>query len=302
MPALQGHFHDLVGRYHGPEGDAFAIAELNPVASRFVGPDARVLEVGCGYGRNVAALARLGCRAVVGCDVDRSELMRARARVRDVPDAAGRVLLAQQEPWRLPFADGTFDFVVLWQVLEHVFAREDKARVLAECTRVLRHGGHLLIETPNQWFPFDYHDNKLPLVHWLLPRRGREWVTMKVRGKRYHPSMYLSLNGYTAMLRNSPGVAGVHKATRVYFARSYREAWRELAGTQIGLKRALFVLLAPAHAVLSLFGTSADHLLPSLRVVWRIDKARAGRTGAPATARPGSARDVTPAGVPGSRG
>jgi hypothetical protein len=58
----------------------------------------------------------------------------------------------------------------------------------------------------------------------------------------------------------------------VYFATGYAEAWRSLAGTHVGLKRSLFALLAPVHALLAPFGGSADLFLPSLRVVWRIDK------------------------------
>jgi len=40
----------------------------------------------------------------------------------------------------------------------------------------------------------------------------------------------------------------------------------------VALKRVIFALAAPAHAVLSLFGSSADLILPSLRVVWQVEK------------------------------
>ena len=36
----------------------------------------------------------------------------------------------------------------------------------------------------------------------------------------------------------------------------------------------VFAALAPAHALLAPFGGSADLLLPSLRVVWRVEKRR----------------------------
>ena len=61
----------------------------------------------------------------------------------------------------------------------------------------------------NQWFPFDYHDNKFPLVHWIAPRAVREWITWKVRGKRYPPSEYLSLPGLERLIRESPGVTRI---------------------------------------------------------------------------------------------
>ncbi len=274
MPALSGHFEDLVGRYHGPEGDRFAIEELAPVARRFAPPGSRALEIGCGYGRNLVALSSLPGVSVVGCDPWWQELLRAREERRaTLPDEqARRIALVRQEEFRLPFRDSSFDLVVLWQVLEHVFTPEAKRRVIAEATRVLKSGGHVLIETPNQWFPVDYHDNKMPLVHWLLPRAGREWVTWKVRGMRYRPSEYLSFRGCARLLRGAPGVTRVTKATRFYFAPGFREAWRELAGTQVGLKRAIFAAVAPVHAAASLFGGSADPLLPSVRGVWKVEK------------------------------
>jgi SAM-dependent methyltransferase len=271
---LSRHFRKLNDRYHGSEGDAFAMAELQPVARRFLPVGGSALEVGCGYGRNLVALAALPARRIVGTDVSFGELDRARTeRLASLPPASrSRVSLVRQEPFRLPFADSRFDLVVLWQVLEHLFGIDAKRRTLGECVRVLKPGGHLLIETPNQWFPFDYHDNKLPLVHWVLPSKAREWLTWKVRGMRYPPSEYMSLPGYERLIRESPGVERLRRATRIYFAESFADAWRDLAGSQVAAKRVIFALAAPAHAMLSTFGSSADVVLPSLRVVWKVDK------------------------------
>jgi SAM-dependent methyltransferase len=275
MPWLSRHFRRLDDRYQGPEGDAFALEELAPVARRFLPAGGRVLEVGCGYGRNLVALAALPAGLVAGSDPSLEELVRAAKRAAALPGPQrGRVALVRQELFRLPFADASFDLVVLWQVLEHVFGREQKLRVLAESARVLRSGGHLLVETPNQWFPFDYHDNQLPLVHWTGSRRLREWLTWRVRGMRYHPSEYLGLPALERLLRRACPGARFTRATRVYFAASYAEAWRELGGTQVALKRVLFAALAPVHALLTPFGGSADLFLPSLRVVWRVEKGK----------------------------
>src|SRR6185369_11552834 len=152
LPVLGSHFQDLVARYHGPEGDRFALEELAPVASRFLTPASRVLEVGCGYGRNLMALASLKPRLVVGSDVDAGELHRAADKRAGLsPGEFARIELVRQEPRRLPFRDGSFDMVVLWQVLEHLFGRELKQTVVSECIRVLKPGGVVLVETPNQW-------------------------------------------------------------------------------------------------------------------------------------------------------
>jgi hypothetical protein len=144
--------------------------------------------------------------------------------------------------------------------------------VLDECVRVLKNGGAILIETPNQLFPVDYHDNRLPLVHWLLPKPARRFLTTRIRGESYPPSEYTTVFGCAAMLRRAPGVRRVRKATRLYFAHGFAAAWRDLAGTQVALKRLIFLAVAPIHAVASLFGGSADFLLPSVRAVWRVEK------------------------------
>lgn len=274
MRWLTRHFQALDAIYRGPAGDALALQELAPVAGRYLPPGGRALEVGCGYGRNLVALASLEAALLVGCDPSPAQLRRARERLAPLaPAQRGRVGLARQEPFRLPFREGAFDLVVLWQVLEHVGPRRAKARVLAEAVRVLRPGGHLLIETPNQWFPVDYHDNQMPFLHWTGPAALREWLTWKVRGERYAPSQYLSLRGLQRLLREAPGVAGLERASRIAFARGFGEAWRALGGTQVPLKRVIMVLLAPVHALLAPFGGTADAFLPSLRVVFRVEKA-----------------------------
>ena len=60
-------------------------------------------------------------------------------------DFAWRHANVEREP--LPFADECFDCVVYCEVLEHLF--ENPARSFENIHRVLRHGGWLLITTPN---------------------------------------------------------------------------------------------------------------------------------------------------------
>jgi len=101
--------------------------------------DAVVLEAGCGegYGADLlAATARLVC----GLDYDEltvSHVGRAYPRVRAV-----RGNLAA-----LPFGESTVDVVANLQVIEHLW---DQEGFLAECHRVLRPGGRLLLTTPNR--------------------------------------------------------------------------------------------------------------------------------------------------------
>jgi 2-polyprenyl-6-hydroxyphenyl methylase/3-demethylubiquinone-9 3-methyltransferase len=99
---------------------------------------ARVLDVGCGEGRFAGELARAG-RAVVGIDVAREPLRRARAR----EGAIDLRLVPAEGPW--PLEDCSFDAVWAGEVIEHV---ADTAGWLSEARRVLRSGGVIVLSTP----------------------------------------------------------------------------------------------------------------------------------------------------------
>jgi SAM-dependent methyltransferase len=95
---------------------------------------ARVLDVGCGTGANLAEMARPGGPSVVGADLSREALGFARAR--------GLGLLAQASAERLPFRSSSFHVVTFHDAIGGIAADE---RALAECFRVCRPGGCLYL-------------------------------------------------------------------------------------------------------------------------------------------------------------
>lgn len=108
------------------------------------GPGGIVLDAGCGegYGAHLlasAASARPGGR-VVAVDYDAATAGHVRA---TYPGLA--VLRANLVA--LPLAAGGVDAVVCMQVIEHLW---DQPGLLAECARVLRPGGVLVVSTPNR--------------------------------------------------------------------------------------------------------------------------------------------------------
>ena len=96
--------------------------------------DARMLDCGCGTGNNLELLRRFG--RAVGIDVTWTGLMFAHNR--------GDRAVAQASATRLPFADASFDIVTSFDVI-YALKDDDEAAALAEMFRVLRPGGHLLI-------------------------------------------------------------------------------------------------------------------------------------------------------------
>ena len=107
-------------------------------------PGARVLDVGSAWGFNVMALNRLGLRAV-GVDIvpDQFPVGKRIAEHNAVAfDVAGADASA------LPFPNETFDHISMVETFEHIY-HDDRPRALAECLRVLRRGGRMVLSTPN---------------------------------------------------------------------------------------------------------------------------------------------------------
>jgi SAM-dependent methyltransferase len=107
---------------------------------------ARILDAGCGSGRNMVELARRG--AVTGVELAPASLDAARARHLG-PVHPGSLA----EP--LPFDDASFDLAVALDVLEHV---EDDRAALRELARVLVPGGRLLVTVPQYGWLWGEHD------------------------------------------------------------------------------------------------------------------------------------------------
>jgi SAM-dependent methyltransferase len=94
-------------------------------------PGARVMDLGCGTGDSVDQFRSVDPTVQwVGIDLERSPEVERRVRA----DAEFRTFDGE----RLPFDDGSFDFVYCKQVLEHV---RRPAVLVADVARVLRPGG-----------------------------------------------------------------------------------------------------------------------------------------------------------------
>jgi SAM-dependent methyltransferase len=108
-------------------------------------PGDRALDLGCGRGETAAEMLRRGGTVTaVDYSWDAAELTRSL-----VNDQA---LVLQASGIELPFAAGSFDRVLLSDVIEHVPWRLAE-HLLAEVYRVLAPNGRVLIHTaPNTWF------------------------------------------------------------------------------------------------------------------------------------------------------
>lgn len=123
----------------------------------------RILDVGCGVGAFVRRLREFSQDAY-GVDIDAERVRRGAAQVPNLALSVGEYL---------PFADDTFDVVLLHEVIEHVTS--DLA-TLREVRRVLRADGRAVVFCPNRLYPFETHGvflgrryvfGNVPLVNWL---------------------------------------------------------------------------------------------------------------------------------------
>jgi SAM-dependent methyltransferase len=169
-------------------------------------PGARVLDLGCGRGVLLSALADRGLEAH-GVELNEAAARGAdpRAQVRVAPTlpAAG-------------YPGAWFDCAIVWHVLEHL---RDPAGALAELARVLRPGGRLVVAVPNfasiqakwagpAWFHLDLprhlHHFPLAALRRLLERHGFEVVSEHHFSLRQNPFGWLQswLNRRTDLPRN----------------------------------------------------------------------------------------------------
>ena len=102
-------------------------------------PGERVLDLGCGAGRFVAALRDVGAEPV-GVEIAEGALERARR------NAPGVDLRLVEPDGSLPLGHGEVDLVWCSEVLEHV---ADTTNFLTEARRVLAPGGRILVTVPD---------------------------------------------------------------------------------------------------------------------------------------------------------
>lgn len=143
-------------------------------------PGDSVLDVGCGTGSDVLALAdRVGPAGRVA-GVDNSQLLldeaRSQARGRGLP-----VAFEVSDAHDLPYPDATFDATRSERVMMHV---ADPARALGELIRVTRPGGRVLVADPDHgMWALDTRDIPLnrSLLGWWFDFIANPWIARQMR-------------------------------------------------------------------------------------------------------------------------
>ena len=170
--------------YESKESAVLALLDVGAAAlgatATAEGSGRHIIDIGCSVGRTTFELAARFAQLTVGIDLNFAMLRVASQALREgrVRYARRRVGLAYDQreidvdlPARelvdfwccdagaLPFRDSTFATASMLNVIDCVAAPRD---TLAECARILRAGGNVLIATPYDWAP-----TATPVEQWL---------------------------------------------------------------------------------------------------------------------------------------
>jgi len=139
-------FYDRISRFY----DLLAERSERPLRSAGMeklapSPGERILEIGCGTGHCLAALAAAVAPRgrVIGIDLSTKMLKTSRAYLVRKGRTRG-VSLVCADAAQLPIPDGFMDAVLMSFTLE-LFDTPDIPRLLGECRRILRPGGRIVV-------------------------------------------------------------------------------------------------------------------------------------------------------------
>jgi ubiquinone/menaquinone biosynthesis C-methylase UbiE len=105
---------------------------------RWLSPDSRILDFGCGYGRCLGELFNSGYRNLIGFDFSPAMVATARTRFPEIT-------FEETQPSIIPLPDTSVDGALLFSVLTCVPTDDGQRAILREFQRVLRPGGLLYI-------------------------------------------------------------------------------------------------------------------------------------------------------------
>jgi SAM-dependent methyltransferase len=154
---------------------AFAVAGI--------APGMRVLDVGSGRGEIVLHCARLGAQAY-GIDYAAAANQLAIRMLQDSP-AEMAIGVAQADAKHIPFPSGSFDRVLMFDIVEHLYPWELR-QAYRQVRRVLKDDGRVIIHTaPNRWYdryayPFVRLYRRLTGHGAAYPRNPREIIPVNL--------------------------------------------------------------------------------------------------------------------------
>jgi 2-polyprenyl-3-methyl-5-hydroxy-6-metoxy-1,4-benzoquinol methylase len=146
----------------------------------FVPPEefegARLLDFGSGSGASTVILSRMFPQTeIVGVELEPDFVDIARRRA-DHYELRNFDFLQSPDPGRLPDGIGTFRYVNLAAVYEHLLP-DERRKLLPQLWSLIEPGGVLFVnQLPYRFYPIDQHTTGLPLINYLPARLAHRYA------------------------------------------------------------------------------------------------------------------------------
>jgi 2-polyprenyl-3-methyl-5-hydroxy-6-metoxy-1,4-benzoquinol methylase len=139
----------------------------------------RIIDFGCGAGASTCILARkLPAFDIVGVEPEPRLLSVAQKRI-DHYGLNNVYFLQSSFSETIPEGIGTFDYIILSAVYEHLLEHE-RETLLPRIWSLLNENGILFInQTPHRYFPVEYHTTGLPFINYL-PKSAAFWAARRL--------------------------------------------------------------------------------------------------------------------------
>lgn len=143
----------------------------------------RILDFGCGSGGSTFGMGKLLPNTeIIGAELEGANVQLAQ-KVGAFRQMANVRVLCSPAPDRLPDNIGSFDFIMLSAVYEHLLPAE-RSQLTPLLWSKLKIGGALFVnQTPHRYFPYEHHSTGLWFVNYMPDRMAHRWVMSRTRFK-----------------------------------------------------------------------------------------------------------------------
>ena len=137
------------GKQYGTAEMERMVAEYGQYIGGELGEIKRYLDIGCGTGTALVNLSLYDRLEIAhGSDISIGMLRVCRENAKKTGGDNGRVILTLSDASRLPYRDGSFDFITCHAILHHV---PNPKEVIREVYRLLAPGGRALVFEPTKY-------------------------------------------------------------------------------------------------------------------------------------------------------